>query len=142
MRFSTKARYGLRFLIDLALSAKNVPVRLRDVALRQSISKKYLEHIVSALAAHGFVRAMRGSKGGFTLAKPMDQITVLDIVEALEGRLSVVECILTPEICKRSPSCVARLLWSRVNEAIRQTLSDVTLKDLVDEARRCERKRK
>ncbi len=139
MRFSTKARYGLRFLIDLALNYKDAPVRLRDVARREGISKKYLEHIVSALAAHGFVRAMRGSKGGFVLAKPMERIFVLDVIEALEGKLSVVECILMPEICDRSPDCVARMLWARVNEAIRQTLKGITLKDLHDEAMRCRR---
>lgn len=142
MRFSTKARYGLRFLIDLALSSKNGPTRLKDIARHQGISKKYLEHIVSTLAGHGFVRAVRGSKGGFVLAKPEEQISILDIVEALEGKLSVVECILSPEMCERSMDCVARMLWIRVNEAIRQTLSDVTLKDLCDEMRRCARKRK
>ncbi|MCS7253587.1 MAG: Rrf2 family transcriptional regulator [Armatimonadota bacterium] len=142
MRFSTKARYGLRFLIDLAVSYKDSPVRLRDIALREKISKKYLEHIVSVLVANGFVRAVRGSKGGFVLAKPMEQIVVLDVIEALEGKLSVVECILLPEVCERSPDCVARMLWTKVNEAIRQTLRGVTLKDLYNEAVRCERKRK
>ena len=136
MRFTTKARYGLRFLIDLALNSADGPVRLSEVAMRQKISKKYLEHIVSKLLASGFIKSIRGSKGGFVLAKPMEQISVLEAIEALDGRINVVECILMPNACKRTSECIARKLWMKVNEAIRQALKDVTLKDLVSEAKR------
>jgi len=136
MRFTTRARYGLRFLIDLALNSADGPVRLKEIAMRQGISKKYLERIVSILSASGFIRSVRGSKGGFMLAKPIEQISVLDAIEALDGKINVVKCILMPKVCKRTSECIARKLWMKLNEAIRQALKDVTLKDLVGEAKR------
>ena len=135
MRLSTKARYGLRLLLDLALTGSNAPVHLQDVARRQGISKKYLEHIAAALAAQGFVRSVRGAKGGFLLAKPPPQIRVLDVVRALEGPISITNCVTAPEVCERSKHCVTRRLWTRVNTAVEETLANVTLHDLVLEAR-------
>lgn len=134
MRFSTKSRYGLRFLLGLALHGSNAPMRLRTIAEREGISKKYLEQIASTLMARGLVRSVRGAKGGFVLTKPPDQIRILDVVRALDGPIHVADCLMSPSICKHSSKCVTRGVWQQVNEAIEDVLSRVTLQDLMEEA--------
>lgn len=136
MRFSTKSRYGLRFLLGLALYGNNTPIGLRTIAEREGISKKYLEHITAALVARGLVRSVRGVKGGFVLTKSPAQIRVLDVVRALDGPIHVVDCLMSPGICKHSSGCVTRSVWQQVNKAIEDALSRVTLQDLVEEAER------
>ena len=135
MRVSTKGRYGTRAMLDVALHADEGLVHLRDVAERQEISKKYLEHLVARLEAEGLLRAVRGAGGGVALAKPPSDVTILDILLALEGSLGPVECVDRPEVCPRSVNCGARDLWAELGEVITEFLESVTLKDL------CERQR-
>jgi Rrf2 family protein len=135
MRVSTKGRYGTRAMLDVALHADEGLVHLRDVAERQEISKKYLEHLVARLEAEGLLRAVRGAGGGVALAKPPSDVTILDILLALEGSLAPVECVDRPEVCPRSVNCGARDLWAELGEVITEFLESVTLKDL------CERQR-
>ena len=135
MKVSTKGRYGTRAMLDVALHTDEGLVHLKDVAERQEISKKYLEHLVARLEADGLLRTVRGAGGGVTLAKPPSEVTILGILSALEGSLAPVECVDRPEVCPRSANCGARDLWAELGGVITGFLGSVTLQDL------CERQR-
>jgi Rrf2 family protein len=135
MRLSTKVRYSVRLMLELALSYDQGNVRLRDVAERQGVSEKYLEHLVAALKAAGLVRGMRGRHGGYTLARPPAEIPLSEIHAALEGSLAPVECVDDPEVCSREKQCVARDIWKEVRDAVKDILESTTLEDLVDRYR-------
>lgn len=138
MKISTKGRYGLRVLLDIAAHQENGPVILRDIAKRQGISEKYLWQVINPMKSAGFVNSERGAKGGYKLAKGTSEITLLDIISVLEGAVCVVDCVSEPDHCERSGSCVARSVWDRINESIRKTMKGITLKDLVNEAKELE----
>jgi Rrf2 family transcriptional regulator, cysteine metabolism repressor len=132
MKVSTKGRYGLRAMMDLAAHQKeNKPVFLTDIAKRQDISEKYLEHIFSALKGAGFVNTVRGRKGGFLLTKAPAQITVANIINVLEGPCTLVDCVSQPKTCSRSEACASRDIWSLLGTKIDEVLSGYTLDQLV-----------
>jgi Rrf2 family protein len=135
MKISTKGRYGLRVLLDIALHQEGGPVILRDIAKRQKISEKYLWQVINPMKAAGFVNSERGSKGGYRLAKGMSEITLLDIISVLEGPVCVVDCVSEPANCDRSSACVARSVWGRIETSIHKTMRSITLKELVAEAK-------
>ncbi len=130
MRLSTKGRYGTRAMLDVALHADEGLVHLKDVAERQEVSKKYLEHLVARLEADGLLRTVRGAGGGIALARPASEVTVLDILRTLEGSLAPVECVDRPEVCSRSGDCGARDLWAELDAVVAGFLGSVTLEDL------------
>lgn len=131
MRISTKGRYALRLMLDLAL-AENQVVRLKDAAARQGISLKYLEQIISVLQKCGYVKSMRGPGGGYMLAKKPEQYTVGMILRQIEGSLAPVACLDGEENdCVRQESCVTLRLWKMLYEAINGVVDQVTLADLV-----------
>jgi Rrf2 family cysteine metabolism transcriptional repressor len=133
VKISTKGRYGLRAMIDLAINGVNgVPVFLSDIAKRQKVSEKYLEHIFSALHKGGLVKAQRGRKGGYLLDGTADQITILDIITILEGPCTLVDCVQNSAVCDKSSICVTRDIWNRLGTAVRQILSGYTLTSLVE----------
>ncbi len=130
MRISTKGRYALRLMLDLAL-AENQVVRLKDVAARQGISLKYLEQIISVLQKCGYVKSMRGPGGGYMLAQKPEQYTVGMILRQIEGSLAPVACLDGEENdCVRQESCVTLRLWKMLYEAINDVVDQVTLADL------------
>lgn len=131
MRLSTRGRYGARFMVDLAIHGQETPVLLRDLAQRQGLSVKYLEQLVGPLRKAGLVRSKRGVRGGFQLSKPPEQIRMLDVVEALEGPLGLVECVLHPYGCPRSERCVTKEVWAKAASAIRDVLAAITLADMI-----------
>ncbi|MGN0940980.1 MAG: RrF2 family transcriptional regulator [Selenomonadaceae bacterium] len=133
MKISTRGRYALRMMIDIALHGEENPVRIKDIAARQQISEKYLEQIVSVLNKGGFVRSSRGPMGGYRLAKRAEEYTAFDILTAIEGSLAPVACLET-EIndCPRKEHCATLSLWEEVDEAIRGVLKGVTLANLVE----------
>ena len=132
MKVSTKGRYGLRAMMDLAAHQNNsIPVFLTDIAKRQDISEKYLEHIFSALKAAGLVNTVRGRKGGFLLTKTPSQITVANIINVLEGPCTLVDCVSQPKTCNRSEACASRDIWSLLGTKIDEVLSGYTLDQLV-----------
>ncbi len=139
MRVSTKGRYGTRAMLDVALQADEGLVHLKDIAERQEISKKYLEHLVARLEADGLLRAVRGAGGGVALAKPPSEVTILDILSALEGSLAPVECVDRPEVCPRSANCGARDLWTDLGGVITGFLGSITLEDLCERQRQKDR---
>ena len=130
---STRARYALRAMIELALHEDSGRLLLRQVAQAQRISAKYLEQLTIPLRRAGLLQAERGPQGGYELAKPASEITAAEIIEAVEGPLNLLDCVRSADACDRTPSCAARGLWSRVSDAINDVLSQTTLADLREE---------
>ncbi len=127
VKLSTKARYAVRALIVLALKNGQEPVKLRDIAESQDISLKYLEQVMFPLRTGGYVRTLKGSRGGYILARESGEITLLEIVQCVEGSLSPVDCANHPDICKRSQQCAAREAWVGLKDAIYNELGRTTL---------------
>lgn len=133
MKISTRGRYALRLMLDLATNDEGNPIRIRDVAERQGISDKYLEQIISILNKAGYVKSVRGPQGGYLLRKKPEDYTVGMILRLTEGSLAPVACV-EEDIgdCERQRGCVTYLLWKKINDAISDVVDTVTLKDLVD----------
>lgn len=138
MKVSTKFRYGLRAMIDLAMYEGDVPVLAQDIADRQQVSKKYLEHLLASLKAGGLVRSIRGSKGGYRLARPAKDITAEEVGLATEGDLSVIDCLVDPTLCPRTEICATHELWADLGASITSVLRSTTLDQLVKIAKRKE----
>ena len=135
MKLSTRGRYATRALLDLALHHGEEPVLLKDIARRQQISLRYLEHLITPLIARGIVRSTRGPKGGVSLAKPPEEIRLDEVIQLLEGSTAPVECVDNPETCTRSELCVTREVWGELKKAINGVLESITLQDLVERQR-------
>ena len=133
MKISTKGRYALRLMLDLAVNDTGEPVRIKDIAARQEISDKYLEQIISTLNKAGYVKSIRGPQGGYRLAKDAEKYTVGMILRLTEGSLEPVSC-LDDEVnsCPRQESCVTLRLWRMLSAAISDVVDKVTLADLVE----------
>lgn len=129
MKISTKSRYGLRLLFRLAITGKDV-VPLSEIAAKENISEKYLEHIINRLKTGGFVKAQRGIKGGYVLTKNPSEIRLLEVVEILEGTLILVDC-LGKKPCEKIPICPTQWVWDRLSNVLRQELAKITLDDVV-----------
>ncbi|MBO4491297.1 MAG: Rrf2 family transcriptional regulator [Lentisphaeria bacterium] len=136
MKISTKGRYGLRILIDLATHDPEKPRMLKDIARSQQISEKYISRLVIDLRRAKLVRSVRGVYGGFHLAKLPEQITLLEVLETMEGPISVVDCVRSPEKCKRQTLCPARGIWMDLNNGIRELTSKITLDDILNAYRK------
>lgn len=138
MKLSTKGRYGLRALIDLAEHSEDGPVSTASISARQELSERYLEQLMSMLKKAGLVRSVRGAGGGYVLAKKMEEISAGDVLRALEGSLEPVECAgLEPDgACKAADSCVTKYVWKRINESISRTVDEISLDQLVEESRK------
>ena len=138
MKLSTKGRYGLRALIDLAQYSAETPVSITSISARQNLSERYLEQLMSMLKKAGLVKSVRGAGGGYVLAKDMAEISVGEVLRALEGSLEPVECAgLEPDgECKASDYCVTKYVWQRINDSISRTVDEIRLDQLVEESRR------
>lgn len=122
-------------MLEIALSRSEAPVMMRTISENQNISRKYLHAILTTLKSAGLVRSVRGVQGGYILSRPSFHIKVIEVVQALEGTLSVADCALEKGLCERAEICVTRDLWLDVNRAITGVLGDVTLEDLVQRQR-------
>ena len=131
MKISTKGRYGLRILLDLALYAKEEPRLMKDIASSQEISEKYISRLILKLNQAGLVDSFRGAKGGFMLAKPPKEISLLEIVEAMEGNIALVDCVFDKDFCPKSENCSACKVWASLNKKIRKQMKEISLKDLL-----------
>ena len=131
MKLSTRARYGARAMLELALHYGEGPVLVKDIAKRQEISRRYLEHLIVSLQAARLVETIRGKKGGCILAKPPSEIKIGEIVEALEGSMAPVNCVDDDKLCPRTKLCVSRDIWIKMKEAIVNVLNSITLEDMV-----------
>ena len=136
MKLSTKGRYGLRALIDIALNSRIEPVPISSVGERQGMSTSYLEQLIAKLKKGGFVGSVRGVRGGYILARPSDEISIGDVLRALEGDLSPVDCPgITDEGdgCSSSDFCVTKYVWKRINDSVNDAVDAITLSELIDE---------
>ena len=132
MVISTKGRYALRLMLDIAMQDGTSPVPLHDIAERQGVSFKYLEQIVPPLSKAGFLKSVRGANGGYLLTRDPSEITTGDILRAGEGNLAPVACLASDEIdCPRADLCVTLPFWKGLDEAITASIDSVTLADLV-----------
>jgi len=139
MMFSTKAEYGVRVMVELARRSGGEPIPLAEIAANDGLPLAYLEHLVARLRKAGLVDSRRGSRGGYLLARPASQITMAEVVEALEGSIAPIECISqSPDgsiVCARESErdhvCPTKLLWTRVRFSIVNTLRETTLADLL-----------
>jgi len=135
MRLSTRTRYGIRAILELAENYGKGPLRLKTVAGHQEISVKYLEQLMAVLKSAGFVKSVRGSKGGYVLARAPGKIKVSDCFNCLEGPVITTECVDNNSFCPRTSDCVARELWAEVRNAIMAVLQSITLQNLLDRAK-------
>ena len=135
MKLSTRGRYGLRALLDLAVHQGEGPILLKDIAQRQEISLPYLEHLITPLIAAGLVRSRRGIRGGVLLVKSPSEIKLSEVVQLLEGSVAPVECVNDPTLCDRSALCATRDIWGEVQAAMMHVLEAMTLQDLVERQR-------
>lgn len=139
MKLSTKGRYGVMAMVDLAMNSQGGPVSLKAVADRQGLSESYLEQLAGPLRKAGLITGVRGAQGGYTLAREAGQITVGDIIRVLEGPIAPVDCASESagpyQHCANSQGCVARSVWVKLRDSITKALDSVTLADLATEAR-------
>lgn len=138
MKLSTKGRYGLRAMIDIAINGKDGQISIKNIAERQNISESYLEQIIAVLKKKGFVKSCRGAQGGYHLNIEPKNISVGDILRALEGNLDPVECSVINDaiLCEDSELCVTKYVWKKISDSINQVVDNITLEDLVLEQER------
>lgn len=138
MKLSTKGRYGLRALVDLAVHSETGPVSIQSIANRQEISVSYLEQLVGKMRRAGLVISVRGATGGYRLAKSPSEISVGDVLRALEGTLEAVDCPGNSEVsaCKASQKCVTKYVWKKINESISQAVDTIMIEQLVQESKK------
>lgn len=133
MKISSKGRYGIKLMLDLAVYYKSGPVKIKEIAGRQGISEKYLEQIVSVLNKASYVKSSRGAKGGYELTAPPETYTIGMILRVMEGSLAPVDCVgVNGKPCKNKDNCVTVKIWQRLDDAINSVLDDIKLSDLVD----------
>ena len=135
MKLSTRGRYGIRLLLDLALHGGEGLVLLKDIARRQGISLSYLEHLIAPLIGGGILKSTRGPRGGISLLKHPEEIKLSEVVRLLEGPIAPVECVNNPEAYPRSDLCAIRDIWTKVRNAAYEVLESTTLQDLVERQR-------
>lgn len=135
MKLSTKGRYSVRLMIDLALHAGEGPILLKEIAERQALSEKYLWQLMPPLKHAGLVMSFRGARGGYTLAKPSAEITLQDIVTAVEGPVYLVDCVDDAQHCARAATCASRDIWAAVAQKIADVLESYTLDELARQQR-------
>ena len=135
MKLSTKARYGSRAMLELALNYERGPVSVKHIALHQRISSKYLEHLIASLKAAGLVKSVRGARGGYILARPPEKIKLSEVFEVLEGSATPVECVDSPESCFMKDICATRDIWVQIGETMMEILEHTTLQDLAERRR-------
>lgn len=133
MKLSTKGRYGLKAMFQLALYKSEGPIPLKHIANKQNISEQYLEQIFSILKKSGLIKSVRGAQGGYLLVKEPKDITVGDILIVLEGPVSISECIIDEDICENSGICVTKVVWERLKKGIEDVINSITLQDMIDD---------
>ena len=131
MKLSTKGRYGLRAAVDLAMFAKNEPLSISTIAAREGLSESYLEQLFAKLKKAGIVHSIRGTNGGYQLARAAADISVGDVLRALEGDMVVVDCPDNETECAKFGSCVTKYVWKRINNSINEAMDAMTLEEIV-----------
>jgi Rrf2 family protein len=122
-------------MLQLAAHYGEGPVELKEIAKKESISAKYLEQVIIPLRTAGLIKSIRGSKGGYSLAKPPSEICLNDVIEILEGPIDLVECLGNPKTCQKSPSCVTREIWLEVSDALCRIFRSITFEEMASRKR-------
>ncbi|MTI66459.1 MAG: Rrf2 family transcriptional regulator [Firmicutes bacterium] len=134
MRLSTKGRYGLKAMFELALHSGEGPIPLKDIAESQNISEHYLEQLVATLRRAGYVNSVRGAQGGYLLSKEPKNITVGDVIRCLEGQIAPAECVMKDAAdCNRESYCVTQTVWRKIRDSVNEVIDNTTLQDMVDD---------
>lgn len=143
MKISTKGRYGLRAFIDIALYSDKEPESLANVARRQDISISYLEQLMTKLKKAGLIESVRGANGGYVLSRPASEISVGEVLRALEGELMPVDCVAygdsDKESCAAQTGCSSWIVWKKINDSINETINNIFIDELVEESRRAQK---
>lgn len=142
MKLSTKGRYGLRAVLDLAVHSDDETIALSQIAERQNISMNYLEQLISKLKKAGIVEGVRGAQGGYKLALPAEEISIGMILRALEGDLNPVDCseVNHGDTCSNSDVCVTKYVWKRISDSINNAVDSIMLSELVGESKKVQAK--
>ena len=131
MKLSTRGRYGTRLMVDLAQHYVDGPIPLGEIAKRQDLSAKYLEQLIILLKGTGLIRSTRGRRGGYMLARKPKEINLGEIIETLEGKLAIVDCVVDPDLCDRSDECPTRGIWVGMTDLLKKQLFSLNLEDVV-----------
>jgi Rrf2 family transcriptional regulator, cysteine metabolism repressor len=132
MKITSRGRYGLRLLLDLALHQDQGPITLKDIAVRQKLPLPYLKHLTMPLVSMGILQSARGFKGGFVLAKAPEKIKLNEVIHVLEAPVAPAECVDDPEVCERSSFCATRGVWLGLQKTMEGVLEPATLRDMMD----------
>lgn len=134
MKLSTKGRYGLKAMFELALHYGKGPLSIKDIAEKQNLSENYLEQLISSLKKKGLVKSIRGAQGGYLLTKSPENITVGVVIRALEGDIIISDCITGEDSsCERESFCVTKNVWIKIRDSINNAIDNITLEDMVNE---------
>lgn len=136
MKLSTRGRYGIHAMYDLALNAEKGPQSIKAIAERGDMPDAYLEQLIAVLKREGLVTSTRGAQGGYMLARRANEITVGDVLRALEGGLSLVDCLDGEESCGKSCACPSRIVWMKLRDGMNAIVDGITLQDMVEDYRR------
>ena len=136
MKLSTRSRYGILAMYDLARQSAEGPQPISAIAERQFIPEAYLEQLIGPLRRDGLVRSVRGAQGGYMLARPPEEITVGQVIRSLEGELNLVNCLSGEDACDRACSCATRIVWQKLSEGLNRIADGITLQDMIDDYER------
>ncbi|MGK0469532.1 RrF2 family transcriptional regulator [Clostridium sp.] len=132
MKLSTKGRYGVKAMVDLAINYGEQPISIKNISQRQNISEYYLEQLFSSLKKAKLIKSIRGAQGGYILNRAPEEITIQDVINVLEGPIEVSNC-LEDDACNNIDCCATRILWKKIKDSIDSVTSSITLKDIVDD---------
>lgn len=132
MRVTTRVRYGLRAMMQIADAYPGGPVPISAIAQHQAISGKYLEQLVGCLRKHDLISSRKGVRGGYYLTRSPAQISVWEVIAALDGETELVECVTHPEVCERSNDCCTRIIWALLGNRLREFWAEFSMQDLLD----------
>lgn len=132
MKLSTKGRYGVKAMVELAINYGEEPISIKTISERQNISEYYLEQLFSPLRKAGIIKSIRGAQGGYVLNKEPINITVAEVISVLEGPIEIASCI-EGDTCDNEESCATRLLWEKIKASIDEVMSSTTLQDIVND---------
>ena len=136
MKLSTRGRYGIQTMYDLALNVDNGPQSIKAIAERGGMPEAYLEQLIAALKRSGLVTSTRGAQGGYMLARPADAISVGDVLRVLEGGLNLVNCLDGEDCCEKACACPSRTVWMKLRDGMNAIVDGITLQDMVEDYRR------
>ena len=133
MKLSTRGRYGIHAMYELAANYGGSPVSIKSVAEKQNIPEAYLEQLIAILRKDELVVSIRGAQGGYRLSRPPEEVTVGDVLRSLEGGLKLIDCLEEEETCGKSCACPSRIVWKKISDGLNSIVDSITLRDMIEE---------